>query len=394
MLTRFHALDGFLLAHQHLWRPKPFTCLKLDWETEHPQLARWLRARSLEQAEAAHNQPHLLAAPEPFSTLARQASTLGRVEPLPRRPMVATNAHLGVDVPGRKWQQIEAFSSCLQFQHHPQHWLDWCAGKGHLGRYLAQDGSALSCLERDGALVSSGQQLSDKLKIAAQHIELDVLHQQAARHLGVAQTPVALHACGDLHVRLLRLASAAGCRQLALAPCCYNRIQAERYQPLSRAAKASALRLERDDLRLLQCETVTAGQRVRKLRDLSMARRLGFDLLQREIRGVDAYLPAPALATVWLQREFAEYCAELARVTQIDLAGAHDWTTLETAGWRRLAEVRNLELLRNLFRRPLEVWLLLDRALFLHAQGYRVRLGSFCESRLTPRNLMLLAERD
>ena len=31
-------------------------------------------------------------------------------------------------------------------------------------------------------------------------------------------------------------------------------------------------------------------------------------------------------------------------------------------GWQRLAEVRNLELVRGLFRRPLELWLLLDRA--------------------------------
>ncbi|MNJ72573.1 hypothetical protein D3C77_692410 [compost metagenome] len=55
--------------------------------------------------------------------------------------------------------------------------------------------------------------------------------------------------------------------------------------------------------------------------------------------------------------------------------------------------VRNLELVRGLFRRPLELWLLLDRALFLHEQGYRVRLGCFCPPHLTPRNLLLLAER-
>ena len=59
-----------------------------------------------------------------------------------------------------------------------------------------------------------------------------------------------------------------------------------------------------------------------------------------------------------------------------------------------LAQVRNLELVRGLFRRPLELWLLLDRALFLEEQGYQVRLGTFCAHELTPRNLLLLAERD
>ncbi|MNG29795.1 hypothetical protein D3C84_1152830 [compost metagenome] len=56
--------------------------------------------------------------------------------------------------------------------------------------------------------------------------------------------------------------------------------------------------------------------------------------------------------------------------------------------------MRNLELLRNLFRRPLELWLVLDRALFLEEQGYRVRPGLFCDYPLTPRNLLILAERD
>ncbi|MNO08218.1 hypothetical protein D3C81_2307610 [compost metagenome] len=56
--------------------------------------------------------------------------------------------------------------------------------------------------------------------------------------------------------------------------------------------------------------------------------------------------------------------------------------------------MRNLERVRNLFRRPLELWLVLDRALFLEEQGYAVRLGLFCDYPLTPRNILILAERD
>ena len=46
-----------------------------------------------------------------------------------------------------------------------------------------------------------------------------------------------------------------------------------------------------------------------------------------------------------------------------------------------------------LFRRPLELWLLLDRCLYLVEQGYSVRLGEFCPTSLSPRNLLILAER-
>lgn len=393
LLQRFEALDGFLLAHQQLWRPKPFTELTLPWEAEHPALAAWLRRRSLEEADAAHNHPQHLPAPAPFPELAAQAARLAEVGELPEQPLPKLPAQFQVDVPGRKWQQIEAFASRLNFSTPPVQWLDWCAGKGHLGRLLAHGGEALLSLERDLALVNDGQRMSDRLGLRAMHVEQDVLAEGASRYLQPGQTAVALHACGDLHVTLLRQAAGRNCRQLAVAPCCYNRITSEHYQPLSARAGASTLLLSQDDLRLPLTETVTAGSRVRRQRDASMARRLAFDLLQRELRGEDSYLPVPSVAPDWLHKPFADYCRDLAALKGLPTPSERDWAALEARGRQRLAEVRNLELLRGLFRRPLELWLLLDRALFLDEQGYRVRLGAFCPASLTPRNLLIVAER-
>ncbi|MBD9413880.1 methyltransferase [Pseudomonas sp. PDM16] len=390
---RFQALDDFLVTHQELWRPKPFSNPVLPWETKHPELGAWLRGRSLEQAEAEHNHPEHLQAPYPFRELAASAATLAAVGELPAHELGARHARLDVDVPGRKWQQIEAFASRLHFQKVPNHWLDWCAGKGHLGRLLAQGGQQLTCLEYDEQLVAAGQRLSERLHMGVQHMLQDVLDDDAATHLSAGHSPVALHACGDLHVRLMQLASAAGCTQLAIAPCCYNRTGHSHYQPLSMPAQHSPLRLSLDDLRLPMAETVTAGQRQRRQRDHSMAWRLAFDQLQRQQRSPDEYLPTPSLPISWLNKDFSDYCRDLAELKGIKLHGDIDWHTLEAAGWRRLAEVRNLELVRGLFRRPLEMWLLLDRALYLEEQGYRVRLGTFCPRSLTPRNLLLLAER-
>ncbi len=394
LLARFTALDTFLTAHQALWKPRPFTHLQLPWETSHPELSQWLRQRSLEAAENDHHQPWLMEdAPAPFPELAAISRALSAVAELPASTLEAPSHRLNVDVPGRKWQQIEAFASRLHFTTQPTHWLDWCAGKGHLGRRLLHGEQQLTCLEYDPALVTSGQQLSQRHHLPAKHLQQDVLAADAAQALHPEHTPVALHACGDLHVRLMHLASAAGCAQLAIAPCCYNRISSERYQALSDAAKGSALQLSLDDLGLPLTETVTAGARVRRQRDQSMARRLGFDLLQRQIRGCDDYLPTPSLPSAWLEKSFAQYCIDLAALKDLSTVGTPDWLALEAAGHQRLAEVRNLELLRGLFRRPLELWLVLDRALFLSQKGYEVRLGTFCETPLTPRNLLLLAER-
>jgi hypothetical protein len=394
LLARFTALDAFLIEHQALWKPRPFTHLSLAWEASYPELALWLRGRSLEEAENAHNQPaDLVDAPEPFVSLAAMSAELSSIGELPGHALEAAGHRLNVDVPGRKWQQIEAFASRLSFASQPTHWLDWCSGKGHLGRRLLAAGQQLTCVEYDPLLVASGQALSQRHHLHALHVEQDVLAADASAVLSANHTPVALHACGDLHVRLMQLACAVGCQQMAIAPCCYNRISRSEYQPLSSAGSRTFLQLSLEDLALPMSETVTAGARVRRQRDTSMARRLAFDLLQRQVRGVDEYLPTPSLPSAWLDKTFADYCRDLAALKELSTIGSPDWSALEAAGWQRLAEVRNLELLRGLFRRPLELWLNLDRALFLEQQGYTVRLGTFCDTPLTPRNLLLLAER-
>ncbi|WP_244239948.1 methyltransferase, partial [Pseudomonas aeruginosa] len=171
------------------------------------ELASWLRGRSLEQADAEHNQPTRLAAPAPYPQLAAQAAALGAVGELPLAERPQAPNRFNVDVPGRKWQQIGLFAGRLQFARPVVHWLDWCSGKGHLGRLLAHAGQPLTCLEHDPALVADGQRLSDRLGLSAHHLRQDVLAADCAERLLPGHTPVALHACGELHLRLLRLAS-------------------------------------------------------------------------------------------------------------------------------------------------------------------------------------------
>ncbi len=52
-----------------------------------------------------------------------------------------------------------------------------------------------------------------------------------------------------------------------------------------------------------------------------------------------------------------------------------------------------MELVRQLFRRPLEMWLVLDRVCYLEQSNYDVSLGTFCDKPVTPRNILIHAER-
>src|SRR5690606_14295988 len=109
--------------------------------------------------------------------------------------------------------------------------------------------------------------------------------------------------------------------------------------------------LSREELRIALQETVTAPGREQRQRETLQAWRLGFDLLQRELRGIESYLRTPPLAApATIAKGFAALCQQLARHHGLTVPAALDLAPWEQAGWRRLAEVRALDLVRALFR--------------------------------------------
>jgi hypothetical protein len=386
--TRFHALRDTLAAHAALWRPAPFHEPRPPWCARHPGLV--TRLLALDDATVEHlagdNHALIDLASRHFPAL----SPLHRLIALPQAEpgaCAADEAGLAWRVPGRKLAAVEAFCGAAGDIEQPI--LEWCAGKGHLGRLLARRWrQPVLSLERDATLCAEGEALARRAGVGQRFEAIDVLSTAAHRHLP-GRHVVALHACGDLHLALLHAAVAAGSPALELAPCCYYRIASRRYQPLNPDA---GLALSRDELHLAVTETVAAGARERRLRDRDSAWKLAFLELRAEAGGdrTGTFGPVPA---AWYAAGFGQWLRRLAAREAVPLAGEPDFAGLEARGWERLRAVRRLELLRLAFRRPLEIWLALDRALFLERHGYQVALREFCPRRLTPRNLLITARR-
>lgn len=314
---------------------------------------------------------------------------------------LAELAHFSAHIKGRKWEQITAFVQHLPDAGLPV--LEWCAGKGHLGRLIAKArGVDVLSLEWQAMLCEEGQAFADKWQLSQRFICADAFAIQDNAHENTAhqtnpfcaqQQAVALHACGDLHVRLLQLAAAAGTQALAISPCCYHLIQANQYQGLSTLAKHSALRLSRHDLQLPLQQSVVANPKQQALRHQEIAWRLGFDALQRSYRGIDAYLPLPAIKQSQLSGEFAEFCHWAAAQKAVTLDADCDFDAWLEIGKQRQRLTRRIDLAAHLFRRALELWLILDRCCFLQESGYRVTLREFCANSVTPRNALILAQK-
>ena len=377
-----------------LWRPAPFHD-DPAWVAADPDLAAGLLALDDARVAALEDDPGALT--RHIASLlpaAADAAALADacLDDAPATPVTLPET-AGRDVPGRKWQQALHFAA-LCAPGAASGYVDWCCGKAHLGRLLARlHGLPVTGIEHDGALCATGRRLAARASLPVSFRQADALAADAASALTTDRCAVALHACGDLHVSLLRAGTAAGVAGLVVAPCCYHLTAQAQWRPLSRTLADVAPDLTRDDLRLAVQETVTASARVARQSATLAAWRLGFDALQRELRGVDAYLPSPSRPARVLAAGFPAFCADLATHHALVLPAGIDFAAWAARGQARLARVRRLELLRHAFRRPLEVMLAADRALFLREAGYGTQLVAFCPRTLTPRNLALVARR-
>jgi len=436
----FAQLDALLVSQRRWWQVQPFHHRRCCWTTSAPQLASALALLSDERvAELDADAAQLAEWLSPWIPKAVQLLSLSQL------PSLTAEAHLSTDsltplapparmaegIPGRKWQQLLAFAGCIPVGKSPI--LEWCAGKGHLGRLLSSvQGREVKSLEWQAKLCAQGEQQALHWRLPQRFVCADAFAAESAEQLLAGEQVVALHACGDLHTDLMQrwskalettpesmLANSKPSR-LTLSPCCYHLIRAEQYQPMSAAGQASALRLSRADLQLPLQQSVTAGAHVRRRGEQETLWRLAFDELQRDLRGVDEYLPLPNLKKSLLNGGFAAFARwafetkampELAARCEAEVHGfkveeqntqSTDSERLKakhfnaehylTRGAERLQHTRRMELVTHAFRRPLEVWLALDRALFLSERGARVSLSTFCEAALTPRNILLHAQ--
>ncbi|MBU1393201.1 MAG: SAM-dependent methyltransferase [Gammaproteobacteria bacterium] len=446
---RFSELNQLLEQSAALWQVRAFEANALPWAEDFPQLAEAVWALADAELDGLDAEQSLLVkALSPALSLDLKAlgqdwdlslltasiaertvfndktvtDKAGVAEPLLADNTAAQQgglsfddeAHFSAHIKGRKWQQITAFVQHLPQLNLPV--LEWCAGKGHLGRLIAKArGADVLSLEWQAPLCEAGQAFADKWQlsqtficadafaIGAEHAATNtsittVEHPSAANPLTTnpltaQQQAVALHACGDLHVRLLTLAVEAGTQALAISPCCYHLIQASHYQPLSNLAQQSSLKLSRHDLQLPLQQSVIANPKQQALRHQEIAWRLGFDALQRQCRQIDAYLPLPSLKQSQLSGSFTDFCLWAAQTKAVNLAKNRDFEAWLEIGRQRQQLTRRIDLVAHLFRTVLEQWLILDRACFLQEQGYGVCVGEFCANSVTPRNTLILAQK-
>ncbi|PPC76079.1 methyltransferase [Pokkaliibacter plantistimulans] len=396
LADRFEQLSQLLVDGVEFWQQVPFKTEQLDWQKNYRPLWQALQRVDDEQLQRFEDDPEQA---ESWLTAWLPVTALQQLSGIPATGQTALSlpSTWGDHMPGRKWQQVCAFVSGVTIAS-PAHLLEWCAGKGHLARTISRLHQVpVTALEWQASLCEEGERLSRSQNTSVTAVAQDVLADSVCQHLQADSHVLALHACGDLHRRLIALATPEKMQRITLAPCCYHLTEQPVYQPLSRRGQQICadlqLSISREQLRLAVQETVTAPAYVRRQRRQASIWRLAFDLLRQTLQQDSQYLSMPSIPYGQLPAAFADFCLQQAEQLGCSIPDQTDFAHWLQQGEVRYRQVRLAEVVRHLYRRPLEVWLVLDRALALEEQGFSVALSTFCARELTPRNILLSAHR-
>jgi hypothetical protein len=392
---RLSALGAQLTRWREVWAHRPFASMPAPWEHADPEAAQWLRQLDDAQFDAIAADPTLLSsAPAPLSEWQSGCEELSRVS-------VATPRDSELRPRGvrpRKWAQVSALAPLLTDAAPGGSWVDWCSGKGHLGRTLAQaTARPVRFVERRAALCESAVARATADGVKSEAFACDVLRTTSSEALLVhdGDAVVALHSCGDLGDAALDAADAGGARFVALAPCCYHfRPSSGRLTARTSLGRRFALEIDSMSLRFATAEEVVATPRRRLRRKRVEAYRQGLDILLRQATGEDRYQRVPHVPAAWVDGSFAAFIKRMREQHQLPLPERFDAAEVERRGHQRAQLASRLSLARAPFRRVLELWMVLDRALWLAERGWQVAVEAFCERSVSPRNLLIVAQRD
>lgn len=380
--AQFLAIDAFLYWHRGLWAPQPFHEPSPPWMEQFPELARALLAWTPAQAQAAEADPQ--AQPAALRALHAESEALC-VLPRFEGPAASPPARVTRGITGRKLTQVLAFCGVAAPRLQTPEVADWCAGKAHLSRTLAQaTGAAVHSYEVDPALCLKAEALALAQKVRLQAHPTDLLQPPPA--LPAQATLIALHACGELSDRALDAAAQQALPALFVAPCCHHKRRSKHYAPRSRLATTQA-RLDglcQNALRLSTARVLVATRRKQRIRENKMRFRVAYRSL---IPGTFRSGPES-----WFTRDFGHFATQLS-AREGHVLPPYDPPALLAQAQAEVERARALGVVRTPFRRPLELWLNLDRALALEEAGWQVRVGRFCSESVSPRDILISAHR-
>jgi hypothetical protein len=408
---RLIQIAEFLQPYQRIWQneimlmyPKPLECFPQAWVEELAAITSPEDVVRLEKKD--------------FRGLVQSANLLRfyeRIEELsqlpqaPELPPMPENSFTFLYVIPKKQHEIRKLAPYVQHfyqKHQVKGVVDIGGGIGILAQTLCnQYNLRVMSLDMDPALQKTGRQRHEKnyrhadnkvsyhlVKVAADEPKFKALLQPDLMTIG-------LHACGQLSLDQIRATVKNEVRHLINFGCCYYKLaKTEHGQNISHFAQSLESRVEQSPYAL------TLSTRAhKKMNDKDYAFKLKVKFYRYAMHFLlhDEY-QLPEMVTLGnthpklYAESFGVYALD--QLQRIAVEPRHNVEDLNSYFldvrrqeliWKMLAA----GLIRNAFGRLLEIYLLLDRAIYLEEHGYKVEVMEFFDEDKSPRNIGLAAAR-
>ena len=195
----FDQIDSLLTKTREYWQISPFEHIDMPWLSNVALQSDLLLLTDDMLDELESSDQKIRQYIEPFIGI-----KLDILENLPviTKPLKSVPSYFKAGIKGRKWSQISSFEAMLPVN--TSSILEWCAGKGHLGRLIGfQRQLPIISLEWQSNLCQQGNLLAKKHEVQQEFIEADAFSSTVSTLLDPSQHVVALHACGALHTTLV-----------------------------------------------------------------------------------------------------------------------------------------------------------------------------------------------
>jgi hypothetical protein len=278
--------------------------------------------------------------------------------------------------------------------------IDLCGGKGLLSHCLQlSTGLPLTTVDKDPVLQSSGKDRWDKLecqKGTLKYLEKDLFSTDLNFQFSRQCFMMGLHTCGALSWCQIEHSFNPMVKGGLNFGCCYHRLKDHPPILRSKSALNSRINLDKAALTLAsrgQYETITDYKFTYKVKSYRYMLHL---FLQRELNKVE-FLPLGNSPKKLYDEPFHVYALEqLKRLrlsssmeTQIRLE--HFWKDDKNQQEMRYMYLANR--IRNFLARPVELFILLDRAFYLKENGFDVEVSKWFDPKISPRNIGILYSR-
>ncbi len=341
-----------------------------------------------------------------FAAFMQEAILLSDLPVIPERPLPPMEDWAYNGMKKKKRHEIERIVPRLKkMKPHFDYVVDIGGGVGHLSRVLSLYHSIPSVsLDRDAYFQEIGRERLKKFRHPAGAAEIKFVNvtfgsdseKETLKDVFKSDSfSLGLHTCGGLAVHLIKNTVENKTSGLLSFGCCYHRLDPKAEFPLSRYYKSEgSLPLNLFALSLATRSHAQMDFEVYKTKERVKYYRYALHLFLMKYFNNKYFTDVGECPVKTYWGPFADYLQS--KLTELKLD--HQFTDDELNGFYQSEETQKqlrtmwiCNLIRWQLGRPLEVYLLLDRVLYLEENGYCVSVEQYFDEPLSPRNIGILA---